>query len=142
MLFRSGGDVAWPDTLVCVGGTATSLVAVANRLVPYDSAFVHLHRMAHAEVGALAARLLALSPAQRRDLPGLQPKRADVIAAGALILDELMAAGDFDAYTCSESDSLVGLLVCARAALAGEPSPLGADGWLPTLAHVSRCQTL
>lgn len=123
-----------PRALVCVGGTATSLVAVANRLVPYDSSFVHLHRMARAEVGELARELLALSPARRRDLPGLQPKRADVIAAGALILDELLAAGGFDGYTCSESDSLAGLLACARAAADGEPSPLGTGGWLPQLA--------
>lgn len=117
-----------PVTLACVGGTATSLVAVANRLVPYDSAFVHLHRTTRAEVSELVARLLAMGPQERRDLPGLQPKRADVIAAGALILDELMGLGGFDAYVASESDSLFGLLVCMRCALDGAPSPIG---WLP-----------
>lgn len=117
-----------PASLACVGGTATSLVAVANRLVPYDSDFVHLHRTPHAQVSELAQRLLAMDVRARRELPGLQPKRADVIAAGALILDELMRLGGFPEYVASESDSLFGLLACMRCALDGTASPIG---WLP-----------
>ena len=112
------------ETLVCVGGTATSLVAIDNRLVPYDSSFVHLHRTARSRVSDLAARLLAMPLEQRRQLPGLQPKRAGVIAAGAVILDELMGLGGFDEYVASESDSFYGLLACAHAALEGRPGPL------------------
>ncbi|MBS5449897.1 MAG: phosphatase [Coriobacteriia bacterium] len=119
---------AIPGTLACVGGTATSLVAVANELVPYDSSFVHLHSTSRSQVAELTARLLSLGASERRALPGLQPKRADVIAAGALILDELMDVGGFDAYVASESDSLFGLLTCLRCACDGAPSPIG---WLP-----------
>lgn len=122
------GEVPAPTTLACVGGTATSLVAVANRLVPYDSSFVHLHRTARIQVSELAERLLAMGVAERRALPGLQPKRADVIAAGALILDELMGLGGFDEYVASESDSLFGLLACVACAIDGRPSPIG---WQP-----------
>ncbi len=132
--FDAAGRAAPPATLVCVGGTATSLVAVANRLVPYDPGFVHLHRMGRAEVSALAARLLGMSADERARLPGLQPKRAGVIAAGALILDVLMGLGGWDAYTASESDSLMGLLACVRAALEGRPAPVA--GWAPELASV------
>lgn len=128
-------------TLACVGGTATSLVAVANRLVPYDSAFVHLHRTSRAQVSELAARLLDMGPGERRELPGLQPKRADVIAAGALILDELMGLGGFREYVASESDSLFGLLACVRCGLDGVASPIG---WPPrtsdAAAFLATCQ--
>ena len=128
------GDVSdLPRTLVCVGGTATSLVAVEHRLVPYDGAFVHLRRMGRPAVRDLAARLCSLSADQRAQLPGLQPKRAGVIAAGALILDVLMGLGGWDSYTASESDSLAGLLACIRAAREGEPSPIG---WSPKLARI------
>ncbi len=113
-----------PRTLVGVGGTATSLVAVAHELVPYDPAFVHLRRMPRDLVRDLARRLLAMDVEQRRALPGLQPKRADVIAAGALIIDELMDVGGYDAYVASESDSLIGLLTCEYAAAHGVPGPL------------------
>lgn len=122
------GDAETPRTLACVGGTATSLVSVANRLVPYDSAFVHLHRTSRDEVSALARELLAMGPSARRALPGLQPKRADVIGAGALILDELMALGGHDEYVASESDSLFGLLACMRAVTDGTALPFG---WAP-----------
>ncbi len=132
--FAGGRSARLPATLVCVGGTATSLVAVEHALVPYDSSFVHLHRMGRDQVSGLAARLLALSAAERAGLPGLQPKRAGVIAAGALILDELMGLGGWCAYTASESDSLMGLLACIRARLDGRPSPIGA--WEPSLATV------
>ena len=126
----SAADI--PETLVCVGGTATSLVAVGAGLVPYDGAFVHLRATPRADVSALTARLCALSAAERAQLPGLQPKRAGVIAAGALILDELMGLGGWDAYTASESDSLMGLLACVEAVIDGAPSPV--TGWLPEVA--------
>lgn len=122
---EGGGQTGSPRTLACVGGTATSLVAVANGLVPYDSSFVHLHRTTRDCVRGLAERLLAMDGAARRSLPGLQPKRADVIGAGALILDVLMEAGGFDEYVASESDSLFGLLACMRAQADGVPSPFG-----------------
>ena len=131
--FFAPGAPAAPEMLACVGGTATSLVAVSLSLVPYRSERVHLHRMAAQDVHALAELLTSLAPEARRALPGLQPKRADVIAAGALILDELLAAGGYDAYSASESDSLAGLLACAYAAAAGEACPLGGL-WAPELA--------
>lgn len=121
------GLAARAARLVCVGGTATSLVSVEAGLVPYDSAFVHLRRMPRAAVSGLAARLCGLSVEQRAQLPGLQAKRAPVIAAGALIVDELMGLGGWGEYTASESDSLAGLLACVRARLEGAPSPL--PGW-------------
>ena len=93
--------------------------------MPYDSSFVHLHRTTRDCVRGLAERLLAMDGAARRSLPGLQPKRADVIGAGALILDVLMEAGGFDEYVASESDSLFGLLACMRAQADGVPSPFG-----------------
>ncbi len=131
--FAPGCGAEPPATLVCVGGTATSLIAVEHGLVPYDSAFVHLHRMGRTSVRNLAERLCSLSADQRAQLPGLQPKRASVIAAGVLILDVLMELGGWDSYTASESDSLAGLLACIRAAREGRPSPIG---WSPELSVV------
>lgn len=119
---------------VCVGGTATSLVAVAHGLVPYDSAFVHLRFMGTERLGLLTERLLELDADERAALPGLQAKRAAVIAAGALIVDELVRLGGWDGYTASESDSLIGLLACMKAALAGTPSPFG---WAPRTAFIA-----
>ena len=48
--------------------------------------------------------------AQRREIPGLEPKRADVIVAGALILDTLLAYFGADRFTLSARGLRYGLL--------------------------------
>ena len=73
--------------LVGVAGTVTSILAVARAIDPYDPVQVHGARLTATEVSDTVDRLCALTLADRRALPGLQPKRADVIPAGALILE-------------------------------------------------------
>ncbi len=113
-----------PDTLVAVGGTATTLVAVLAELDPYDSDFVHLRFTDKDALAHLTDRLLSITCEQRRTLKGLQPKRAHVIHAGALILDELVGAGGWPGFVTSESNSLFGVVECMDAELRGLPSPL------------------
>lgn len=121
---------AEPSRLVCVGGTVTTLVAISAELNPYDPAFVHLHELPLAEVDALAERLASLPLERRREVVGLQPKRAGVIVAGAVCVGELMRACGVDALTVSESDLLFGLSLVADATEQGRPSPIG---WHPEL---------
>jgi exopolyphosphatase/guanosine-5'-triphosphate,3'-diphosphate pyrophosphatase len=71
---------------VGVAGTATTLCAIAKRVEPYDAAIVHGAELTKAELDATVTRLAHLPVALRRTLPGLQPKRADVIVAGGEIL--------------------------------------------------------
>ena len=73
--------------LVGVAGTVTTVCAVARKIDPYDAARVHGAVLTAAEVFATAQTLCATPLAARRSLAGLQPKRADVIPAGALILE-------------------------------------------------------
>lgn len=113
-----------PQTLACVGGTATTLVSILCELEPYDSDFVHLRRTGADELAALTQRLCSMSTRQRAALKGLQPKRAHVIHAGALILDELLSAGGWDGFTTSESNSLFGVVECLDAQERGGTSPL------------------
>jgi exopolyphosphatase/guanosine-5'-triphosphate,3'-diphosphate pyrophosphatase len=74
-------------TVVGVAGTVTTLYAVAHAIDPYDAARVEGGELKLEELRALRRRLWAMSLDERRGLPGLQPKRADVIPAGALILE-------------------------------------------------------
>jgi exopolyphosphatase/guanosine-5'-triphosphate,3'-diphosphate pyrophosphatase len=89
-------------TLVAVAGTATTLAAVAREIVPYEGARVHGLSLEAAEIDALARRLAALPVAARRALPGLEPKRADVIAAGALLLARVLRWGAWSRLTVSD----------------------------------------
>ena len=124
-------DAVAGGRLVCVGGTVTTLVAIAAALDPYDPSFVHLHDLGLDEVDELAERLAGLPLERRREVTGLQPKRAGVIVAGALCVSELMRACGADRLTVSESDLLFGLSLAASAAACGEAAPVA---WRPRLS--------
>jgi len=70
---------------VGIAGTVTTLAAVSMRMDPYDGARVHGHTMTLEELRRVVGELAALPLEARRALPGLEPKRADVIVAGGLI---------------------------------------------------------
>jgi exopolyphosphatase / guanosine-5'-triphosphate,3'-diphosphate pyrophosphatase len=81
-------------TLVGVAGTVTTLKALELGLEPYDGARVHGAVLTLSAVEELCAKLASLPLAERQKLPGLEPKRADVIVVGALIVrDVLRRAG-------------------------------------------------
>ena len=73
--------------VVGVAGTVTSLFALAHGIEPYDAARVHGGWISLEEVERVRARLCAVPLAVRRTFPGLQPKRADVLPAGALLFE-------------------------------------------------------
>lgn len=81
-----------PSVLVGVAGTVTSLAAMALGLASYDPARVHGYRLSRAALGREIARLGTAAQAERENMVGLDPRRADVILAGALILDRLAVA--------------------------------------------------
>ncbi|HET9156976.1 MAG TPA: Ppx/GppA family phosphatase, partial [Myxococcaceae bacterium] len=54
---------------------------------PYDASRVHGGWLGIEDVARVRSRLCALPAAERRVLPGMQPKRADVLPAGALLFE-------------------------------------------------------
>jgi exopolyphosphatase/guanosine-5'-triphosphate,3'-diphosphate pyrophosphatase len=76
--------------LVGVAGTVTTLAAIALELDDYDPARVHGFVLARTDVARIARTLAELTLQQRRALRGLEPKRADVIVVGALIVERVM----------------------------------------------------
>ncbi|WP_415106848.1 exopolyphosphatase [Micropruina sp.] len=108
LLDGSGVPFADVVTWIGVGGTATSLSAVNQRLPEYDRTKVHASTITRDDLAALTQRLLAASVAEVRELPSMHPKRADVICAGALIADRVGRRVSVD-LTVSESDILDGI---------------------------------
>jgi exopolyphosphatase/guanosine-5'-triphosphate,3'-diphosphate pyrophosphatase len=92
--------------LIGVGGTVTTLAAMAQRLVPYDPDRVHGFGVTAEHVDRLLAEMRAVPLALRRRLPGLQPERADVIIAGALVVRRVLASLGRAVITASETDLL------------------------------------
>ena len=96
--------------LVGVAGTVTTVLSVSRGIEPYDATKVHGATMPLSEVSTVSAKLQSLDLEARKKLPGLQPKRADVIPAGALILEEAMRAVNAVELTVSDRGLRWGLL--------------------------------
>ncbi len=75
-----------PDAVVAMGGAVTNLAAVKHGLATYDRDVVHGTVLDRAEIDRQIELFRARTPAQRRQIAGLQPARADVILAGACIV--------------------------------------------------------
>jgi exopolyphosphatase / guanosine-5'-triphosphate,3'-diphosphate pyrophosphatase len=112
-----------------VAGTVTTLAALDLGLGVYDRARVHGHRVERAAVRAQLERLATLTVAERRALPAMEPDRAPVIVAGAIILAETLDLFALDAIEASEHDILDG------AALAAAELPAPAEGPAPPGAY-------
>lgn len=86
-----------PDTrLVGVGGTATVLAAMELELRQFDRGRLQGFALAREKVAARVGQLWSLPLAARGTLPGLPPKRADVILTGAVIYQLMMEWFGFD----------------------------------------------
>jgi len=96
--------------LVGVAGTVTTLCAVSQALPVYDAGRVHGATMTLDEIEGLIGRLAALTVRARAALPGMEPKRADVIVAGALVVAEAMRATGFERLTVSDRGVRWGLV--------------------------------
>jgi len=84
--------VPWPPraTLIGIAGTVTTLCAMAQNLPSYDATRVHGHRLVATAIEAQATRLRRSTQAERERMAGLDPRRADVILAGACLLLAIM----------------------------------------------------
>ncbi|GEN06453.1 exopolyphosphatase / guanosine-5'-triphosphate,3'-diphosphate pyrophosphatase [Myxococcus fulvus] len=98
------------SVLVGVAGTVTTVYAVKHAIDPYDAARVHGGTLSVGELGALVDQLCQQPLEARRALPGMQPKRADVIPAGAIILLEAVKALGLDGCRVSDRGLRWGLL--------------------------------
>jgi exopolyphosphatase/guanosine-5'-triphosphate,3'-diphosphate pyrophosphatase len=79
-----------PDALVAMGGTVTNLAAVKHGLATYDPEIVRGTVLDRAEIGRQVELYSTRDLEARRAIVGLQPKRADVILAGACIVRTVM----------------------------------------------------
>ena len=96
-------------TLVGLAGSVTTVAGLALGLAEYDSARIHHARVSAAQVAAQTRRLLSQTREERAALGVMHPGRVDVIAGGAMVLDQIMRRFGFGEVLASEHDILDGI---------------------------------
>lgn len=87
--------------IIGTAGTATTLAAFAMQLRPYDPDQVTGFRLTPEDVEDLYGRLARATVAQRKEMTGIEPQRADVIAGGAAIYSRIMKRSNAPVFiTC------------------------------------------
>ncbi len=87
---------AQPGTqLVGTGGTATILARMEGQMTDFDREAIEAIRLTRQRIAEWMTRLWSLPLAERRNIIGLPPNRADVILMGVAIYDALMAHAHF-----------------------------------------------
>ena len=98
------------DALVGMGGAITNITAVKHALAVYDPDVVQGTVLDRAEIDRQIELYRTTSAEERRSIVGLQPKRADVILAGACIVGTVMDKLGRSELTVSDRGLRHGLL--------------------------------
>ncbi len=117
------------QSAIGVAGTITSIAALALGLDEYDRERVHGSVLSAEALSEQLDRLAAVPVAERRKLRPLDPERAPVIVAGAVIAREALSFFDVHELEISERDILDG------AALTAAELPEAEEGAAPPGAY-------
>ena len=97
-------------TLVAVAGTATTVAAAALKLPTYDREAIHGARISAERTFEISNWLLSMDKNERANLGFMHPGRVEVIAAGALVLAEILKRTGAREFVASERDILDGIV--------------------------------
>lgn len=93
-----------------LGGTITTLAAIKLKLEVYDSSKIENLKITKTELEAIFNNLSGLELDKRKEVNGLQPKRADIIVAGLIILNCILEYTNSQQIYASNHDLLYGLV--------------------------------
>jgi len=103
---RGKKDIKWYG----VGGTITTMAAMLRNLEVYDSEIINHTEISYEELSAMIKKLQGMDVEERKGIPGLQPKRADIIVYGLCILKIVMKTCGIAKITASDNDNLAGYI--------------------------------
>jgi exopolyphosphatase/guanosine-5'-triphosphate,3'-diphosphate pyrophosphatase len=121
--------------LVGIGGTVRNLAAAAQRIEGLPSNGVQGMVISAAVLDELVQRLAALPAPERASVPGIKPARADLILAGAVVLQGVLEAGGFEGLETTEAGMREGVFFERLLGSPGSDRP-------PLFADVRRASVL
>jgi exopolyphosphatase/guanosine-5'-triphosphate,3'-diphosphate pyrophosphatase len=110
-----------PDRLVGMGGAVTNIAAVKHGLAKYDPAVIQGSVLDRAEIDRQIELFRSKNADARRAIVGLQPKRAEVILAGACIVRTIMEKLGQERFTVSDRGLRHGVLAERLGGLTDRP---------------------
>lgn len=106
------GDVPCQGlTMYAIGGTATTMASVALALEEYDPAVIDGTVVTLERARRMADELLSLPVEEVKRVKGMEPRRADVIGGGCLLMCGIMQKLGISSITVSERDNLEGYVL-------------------------------
>jgi exopolyphosphatase / guanosine-5'-triphosphate,3'-diphosphate pyrophosphatase len=97
-------------TLVGTAGSVTTLAAMAQEMTGYDPSRVNNYILTKHHVDELAGRLAALPEVEQARLPGIEPAKAPVMVAGALIVQTILTVFGQEQLVTVDAGLLEGVL--------------------------------
>jgi exopolyphosphatase/guanosine-5'-triphosphate,3'-diphosphate pyrophosphatase len=104
---RELDDAPWlpksGQRIVGIGGTVRNLAAAVQRAEGIPEFGVQGFVVEREPLSDLVARLASIEPADRAKVPGIKYSRADLILAGAAVVEAVLEIGGFDAIEATEA---------------------------------------
>ena len=97
--------------MLAVAGTATTLASWHLRLREFDAAEVEKVQLTSVDLYRMVDELKRMTVSERRDQVGIEPKRADVLLAGAMIMWRIMEKLKFQNCNISSRGLRYGVLM-------------------------------
>lgn len=95
-VFRTDPWVSSAGRVVAMGGAVRTLAAMAQKASDYPLGEIHGYPLTRDALQNLTDVMCDLPTGERRRIPGLKADRADIMLAGAVVLDALMQVADVD----------------------------------------------
>ena len=107
---RPLSDAPCPDAVCAIGGTASTLASIRLGLAEYDAARLNGLSLSYDWLKETSLRLLPLTVEERKKIPGMDMRRADVIAGASVLLVRVMEMLHLSEVRFSDADNLEGYL--------------------------------
>ncbi|MCB0410915.1 MAG: Ppx/GppA family phosphatase [Bdellovibrionales bacterium] len=90
-LEKNLSNISFPEAakIIGVAGTPTTLACLEKK-ISFDESQIHGHVIKSAEISQWVERLSQMGISDRDQLPGMPPRRSDVLVAGAAILEGVL----------------------------------------------------
>ena len=106
--FKSSMD---RTSFIGTAGTVTTLAAIEQGMKIYDPERVNGYRLSKESVDKISRMLIPMTIRKRKDVPGIEEGREDIIAAGALIVRKVMERFGFNEVVVSDNGLREGLVI-------------------------------